>query len=391
MFLTAKITFIYLLGLAAFCLSRRAGASIRYQICAFSLISAILATAGFFLQLPLIPDVFRIVVHSQSRPGWGRPNLFNWLRSVWLAGSAVILLRFLLGLVYLHRQTSTLPEMEEASGVRLRLAPVSTPLVWGFCRPTILLPLNSVQWSEDRRRMAILHEQAHIERRDHWSVLLPMAARSLYWFHPLTWWLSAKLHEQQEIACDQRVLSSGVPAAQYAEFLLELSQQNSSRTLFSCAMVGQTQILRGRIMSILNFRSTQRLSSSKRIALILVPAFLMIALAFLPWGHRSSLWGTTNQTIYKVGGDVTAPGVIDKVEPQYTKAATEKKIQGIAVLSVVIDAAGNPSGVQVVKSLDSGLDQKAIEAIHQWRFTPATKNGEPVAVRATVEIHFRLV
>ncbi|HXE15331.1 MAG TPA: energy transducer TonB, partial [Bryobacteraceae bacterium] len=59
-------------------------------------------------------------------------------------------------------------------------------------------------------------------------------------------------------------------------------------------------------------------------------------------------------------------------------------------LSLVIDADGQPQDIRVLRSLDPGLDQKAIEAVRQWSFEPATKDGEPVAVQATIEIHFKL-
>ncbi len=393
MFLTAKITFIYLLGLAALCVCRRTTASVRYLICAFSLAAVMLALAGGYIPAPsFVPDVFKIVVHSRINSAWGTHSFFDWLPAIWLAGAVLVLVRFLLGIIYLYQQTSNGRGIETESRVEICLAPVSTPLVWGWLHPVILLPLNSIEWPEERRRMAILHEQAHIERRDHWNLLLPLAAQSLYWFHPLTWWLSAKFYEQQELACDDCVLGSGVSPARYAEFLLELSQQNSSRLLFNCAMVGKSQTLRGRIMNILNFKSGQRLSSSKRTALFLAPALLMAAVAFLPTGRGFFLRGATNnQSIYKIGGDVHPPTLISKLEPQYTPEAHQKKIQGVTMLTLVIDAAGNPTDVRVMKSLDSGLDQKAIEAVYQWQFQPATRNGEPVAVQATIEVQFRLV
>jgi TonB family protein len=94
--------------------------------------------------------------------------------------------------------------------------------------------------------------------------------------------------------------------------------------------------------------------------------------------------------IYKIGGDVTPPTLLNKVEPQYTKKAAKNKIQGMAVLSVVINADGQPQDIRVIRKLDPGLDQKAIEAVRQWTFEPATRNGQPVAVQATVEVNFQL-
>lgn len=93
--------------------------------------------------------------------------------------------------------------------------------------------------------------------------------------------------------------------------------------------------------------------------------------------------------IYPVGGKVSAPVPIHKVEPQYTETARQAHIEGVVVLSIVIGPDGVPGNVRVVRPLGYGLDEKAIEAITQWRFRPGQKDGNPVAVPATVEMNFR--
>ena len=97
-----------------------------------------------------------------------------------------------------------------------------------------------------------------------------------------------------------------------------------------------------------------------------------------------------SEPIYKVGGDVTMPSVIYKVDPEYTEEAHSAKIEGAVVLSVVVGADGLAHDVSIIKSLNPGLDRNAAVVIQQWRFAPATRNGEPVAVRATIEVNFRL-
>lgn len=95
--------------------------------------------------------------------------------------------------------------------------------------------------------------------------------------------------------------------------------------------------------------------------------------------------------VYRVGGDVRAPALLMKMEPQYTEEARSAKVQGTVVLQVDIDLAGTPGNFEVVRSLELGLDQKAIEAVRQWRFKPGTRGGTPVTVRATIEVNFRLM
>ncbi len=94
--------------------------------------------------------------------------------------------------------------------------------------------------------------------------------------------------------------------------------------------------------------------------------------------------------VYRVGGDVKAPALLHKVEPQYTEEARTAHIEGTVLLSVDIDGDGAAANIEVQRSLEPGLDQQAIEAVRQWRFRPGTKDGAPVTVRATIEVYFRL-
>jgi TonB family protein len=94
--------------------------------------------------------------------------------------------------------------------------------------------------------------------------------------------------------------------------------------------------------------------------------------------------------VYRVGNGVTAPKVVAKIEPQYTEEARDAKIQGTTLLSVDIDPSGMATNIQVQRSLEPGLDQKAIDAVRQWHFQPGTKDGVPVTVRASIEVNFRL-
>jgi protein TonB len=94
---------------------------------------------------------------------------------------------------------------------------------------------------------------------------------------------------------------------------------------------------------------------------------------------------------YRIGGGISAPSVLSKVEPEYSEEARKAKWQGSVVLSVIVDELGRPRNVRVLRSLGLGLDQKAVEAVLQWRFRPGLKDGKPVPVMATIEVNFRLL
>jgi len=94
--------------------------------------------------------------------------------------------------------------------------------------------------------------------------------------------------------------------------------------------------------------------------------------------------------IYRPGGDVSLPWLIQRQEPEYTAAARAAGIHGSVVLEIIVRADGTTDVAHVLHSLDPGLDAKAIECARAWRFKPAQKDGMPVAVRTPIVIIFHL-
>ena len=94
---------------------------------------------------------------------------------------------------------------------------------------------------------------------------------------------------------------------------------------------------------------------------------------------------------YRVGGGVTAPAVIYKVDPDYREEARAARFSGTVVLYVEISPDGAPLNIQVKKGLGFGLDENAIDAVSRWRFKPGMKDNLPVAVAANIEVNFRLL
>jgi len=95
--------------------------------------------------------------------------------------------------------------------------------------------------------------------------------------------------------------------------------------------------------------------------------------------------------VFRVGGGVTAPVLLYKKEPEYSEEARKAKYQGTVILAIVVDPSGRATNLQVVRSLGLGLDEKAIEAVKQWKFKPGYKDGKPVPVSAQIEVNFRLL
>jgi periplasmic protein TonB len=94
--------------------------------------------------------------------------------------------------------------------------------------------------------------------------------------------------------------------------------------------------------------------------------------------------------LYHVGGGVSPPVLIYSVDAEFSDEARRAKYQGVSVVSLVVDAHGMPRHVHTIRKLGMGLDEKAIEAVRQYKFEPGKRNGKPVAVAITIEVNFHI-
>jgi TonB family protein len=108
-------------------------------------------------------------------------------------------------------------------------------------------------------------------------------------------------------------------------------------------------------------------------------------------GNGNDGWGPgSGKTIYVPGHGVIAPTVVYAPEAEFSDEARHNKYQGVCMVSVIVDTRGNPQNAHVIRWLGMGLDEKALQAVHGYRFKPGTKDGKPVPVEITVEVDFRM-
>jgi periplasmic protein TonB len=110
-------------------------------------------------------------------------------------------------------------------------------------------------------------------------------------------------------------------------------------------------------------------------------------------GHGNGMGPGANGNyggLMNVGGGVSAPRVIHSVEPQFTPEARQANYQGVVAIQLIVDSQGNPQDVHVSRHLGMGLDERAIEAVKQYKFSPAMYQGHAVSVRMMIDVDFRL-
>lgn len=100
--------------------------------------------------------------------------------------------------------------------------------------------------------------------------------------------------------------------------------------------------------------------------------------------------GNTGGGIRRIGGGVSAPVVIFSVEPEFSEEARKAKVAGNVLVAIIVDVNGRPQNVRVIRGIGMGLDEKAIEAVRQYRFKPAMENGRPVPVEVNFDVNFQI-
>jgi HEAT repeat protein/beta-lactamase regulating signal transducer with metallopeptidase domain len=224
------------------------------------------------------------------------------LVAVWLLGATAVMSRLLIGLAvvrWLSRRTqlvenaSWLP-MARALAARmgihgqlrfLRTGRASMPVAAGIFRPSVIMPEDADRWPEHRLRIVLLHELAHVKRRDCLTHLLAQAACAFYWFNPLAWIAANRARAERERACDDLVLASGTRGSDYADQLLDMARGLRGDgfagllTGATLAMAHRSQ-LEGRLIAILDPR-LPRAGVSRRGAFA---AIALCACAVAPLG-----------------------------------------------------------------------------------------------------------
>jgi TonB family protein len=181
----------------------------------------------------------------------------------------------------------------------------SMPLAWRLVRPVILLPAEAGQWPPERLRTVLLHELAHIDRHDCWTLAMAEMAVALYWFHPLAWWAAGCARRERERACDDRVLAAGVAASGYASDLLEVARGRLDTALPAPAMARPSNI-ETRLRAILDPTIRRHTVRAKFIGATALAALLVLAPLAALRLHGQAAAGLAG-TIYDASG-ATVPG-----------------------------------------------------------------------------------
>lgn len=212
------------------------------------------------------------------------------------------------------RWTSLAEEIARTYGLRRHVALLQTHAsdllaTWGLLRPSVLLPAHAREWSDDRIRIVLSHELAHIRRNDWFIQIAAEAIRSLFWFNPLIWIACTRLRRESEQACDDVVLGQHVPAREYAGLLLDLARKcrKPTSTWASAVPMARPSTLERRIAAMLN-PAINRTTPSRQSIIMIVLLLLAITVPTAAFRAAQNSPASLTGSVYDPTGAVM-PGV----------------------------------------------------------------------------------
>lgn len=321
---TLKVSLVVIIGLALASLLRERSAALRHWVLATT-IAAAMAVPLLELMLPawnVRPG--RFTATSSQGVGSAAPETSvpagpiefteraaaanqtaepisdgaaRWLGSLWMIGAALSLLMLGIGLsrlfwiasraerVQAENWRRIADEIGRALDLRRPLTLLQSPhpsllVTWGLMRPKVIIPRAALDWDDERIRIVLRHELAHIRRGDWLVQLAGELLRAAYWFNPILWIACARLRLESERACDDEVLSDGVDAPEYATHLLELARALKAEHAprLPAPAVARSSSLERRIRAMLDVKIT-RTPTTRAVRFLTGAALLTVAVA----------------------------------------------------------------------------------------------------------------
>jgi beta-lactamase regulating signal transducer with metallopeptidase domain len=408
---TIRITLIVLVALAASAILRRRSAAVRHFVLAVALACAA-ATPALRLVVPawqtgaawltassvqLIDRPLAVLDDAALAPSGvaGAPvrgvDAAVIVRVVWMIGVGASLLVLLVGLGRLWWLASRATRIADgpwadaaadiAGRYGLRRAPVilhsdhpSLLVTWGLLRSKVLVPAHAAAWPDDRIRIVLGHELAHIRRGDWLVQMAAVILRSAYWFNPLVWIACRRLRLESEQACDDAVLEMGVEGSTYATELVDLARaaRSQRQMFFPAAAIARPSSLERRVTAMLNVRlNRDPLTRSASIAAAIVLAVVTVLVAG---------FGASAQSFSTVSGSLVDP--LGRVLPGATLTLSNAQAQ--SKYEIKSDVTGHYEFV----GLPPGNYTLAIESpgFRALRREGIALSGQPFVQNATLQV-----
>ena len=242
-----------------------------------------------------------------------------------------------------------------ASGLEARTSQaLLEPALVGIVRPVLLLPRGIAEHLTRAQLDAVLeHELSHWRRRDNLTAAVHMLVETVFWFHPLVWWIGARLVAERERACDEAVVRAGHDGRTYAEGILNVCERYVASAL-KCAAGISGADLKARVVEIARSRVMSELPIQKKILL----GVFALGATLVP-----IIFGAAAQ-------DASNPVPVVRIAPTYPSDALAAGREGSVELEFTIAANGKTKDVVVVGSSAPEFEAPAVAALLRWLYLP---------------------
>lgn len=285
---------------------------------------------------------------------------------------------------------------------------VRGPVTAGIRNPIVILPEFLLAEAVEEQGLSVMaHEFAHIRRRD---CLFHLLQQLLCWpisFHPAVTFIKLHVSAAREQACDEMATGLVIDRPTYAQSLVSIASMMPGLGAAPEANYGlgifDADILEERIMKLLESNSLSALKTKTSLALAAIVLLALSApvFAFSFKVHDANASHGTSPILLvataapgeepqQLGPGITPPKIVSKVNPSYPLEAKQQGREGTVTLAVVVTEKGVPEDVRVAKSAAPDLDENAVDAVRQWKFEPALKDGKPVKVKLKIDVNYSL-
>jgi len=315
----------------------------------------------------------------------------------WLAFGAMSVARIIRRSRPLESPDWMNPLWEVADRLELDQAPrlvrsedAKMPFACGLLHPTIVLPAECDSWTLDRRRAVLLHELAHVRRRDLVGHTVGRFACALYWFHPLVWTAAKRLRSESERACDDLALNCGARASDYAEHLLDIvtGVRHHATPAVALAMARRKEF-EGRMLAILD-PELRRRAPSRRQTVGLVGGLAVLSLAVgaaVPVARAADASVRPNRGAIATGAATDTPSFLDEemsqavrtIERKQVRQHTSQRIDSVRVRTDLGTAIGTAVGTAVGTSVSKSVGKSVGQIV-----SSTVESVVPAAIKAAV-------
>ncbi|WP_394202944.1 TonB family protein [Shewanella waksmanii] len=301
-----------------------------------------------------------------------------YLKYLYLLGIAY----FAVQLIIQQIQVRTLSK--QAHKLAIPLSPIGvaevsgihSPMLVGFIRPQILVPLDFKTLTSKQQHAILAHEIYHYRRGDHIANPIAFAITVLFWFNPLSWLAYQRFRHDQELACDAYITDAMDEPQKiaYSHALLAYSQHAPISMLHT--HYGDKNILKERILQMKKVHGKNPLAI---LGLTLAMGLTSVAI------NQQAVAGNSGETA-KTKQNVIYP--VTRIEPHYPAKAVEQNLNGYVQLQFDISPKGKVENVSVINSSPRGVfDQSAIDALQQWVYQSSANGAQGSQVQLDFVMH----